>query len=1090
MFINLVDFLTIIFEGKFHLRQGKHMMIKKELMLISISASLSECVHRIKNNKIKKSLTLILLLAVTFQALALTPPTKKQLDDLREKGELIKSIEYAKSLGNHKLSPFNQHVKHARQLYTAKTSSKANTIPGGLQSLQSIGSPKILVLLIEFPDYPKFEENDVAFYEERIFGEGDPNGNGNYPFDSLTNFYKRSSYGLLNIQGNVLDWYKPNYDRPLENGTNVKDVGSSLIKEAIEYHDALGHDFSQYDNDGDGDIDNIAVLWTGPGGSFASTWWGTYSPSFSDSDFTVDGKKLSGFTWQGATVSPNNELFIPRALAHETGHALGIPDFYDYEFKNGGVGTVDLMNGGGNDHNAFSKYLLGWITPDVVGVGLADIELGSSSSSPEALIVMPGADANTIFDEYFIVQLRDQNLNDQDMGQWLQTEGLKQGLLIWHVDARLAEGGANFKNSNTGPDDKLIRLVQADGLDEIERKAIRAEISDFFHTGDEFSPNSRTQSRNNAGLHTGVSITNMAISSDKAGFKVEIVDSVPDFQVSLTIDQLIRDKESIDIVALTPQDIDTLELFVDDQLIHNFESEQFNYVWDADLVDFGTREIEVKLTNKAGVSSTIWNSVANLGTEKSTLVVSLGTRVDDTNSDLVSIFNDAGINAFTTDFLPALSTDDFNLVVMSYGAFAGPLLAREADNPARINVARPAREDEIVAIQHYLDSGGSMLVEGDAVFSFSEDTGREAFNDALGVEVIHGWVEKGTIYGEASQITADMNTVTLEDYAYPDIIQISSIDTITLLTLSGLKWDPDANQNISVEGPCAFTTFVGTAKVAVASCLNRYLKPRDRAVLLNGYLAHFGIENRISINSAPTADAGSDQTVNEQTNVTLSGTGTDADGDELTYSWIQTGGTPILNLSGENTEEVSFTLADIDSDELVTFELTVSDGELETTDEVSINVIARINQAPTADAGSDQTVNEQTTVTLSGTGTDADGDALTYSWIQTAGTSVAITDADNATATFIAPEVNSTTTLTFELTVTDGDLSISDSVIVTVNNVITALPPVTESNSGSGGSFTFLSALLLCITFLCRRVVFKNCINIRQGNNILRSTDS
>ncbi len=101
------------------------------------------------------------------------------------------------------------------------------------------------------------------------------------------------------------------------------------------------------------------------------------------------------------------------------------------------------------------------------------------------------------------------------------------------------------------------------------------------------------------------------------------------------------------------------------------------------------------------------------------------------------------------------------------------------------------------------------------------------------------------------------------------------------------------------------------------------------------------------------------------------------------------------------------------------------------------------NNAPSADAGTDQSVDENTSVTLSGSGSDPDaGDTLTYLSTQTSGTGVTLASPTSASTTFMAPAVSSDENLVFELEVSDGSLSATDSVTVTVR----------DTSSGGGGS--------------------------------------
>lgn len=95
------------------------------------------------------------------------------------------------------------------------------------------------------------------------------------------------------------------------------------------------------------------------------------------------------------------------------------------------------------------------------------------------------------------------------------------------------------------------------------------------------------------------------------------------------------------------------------------------------------------------------------------------------------------------------------------------------------------------------------------------------------------------------------------------------------------------------------------------------------------------------------------------------------------------------------------------------------------------------NQAPIADAGADQTVSEAVVVTLQGAGVDADGSIASYSWVETSGTTVSLTDSDTETATFEAPMTVAQLTLTFELTVTDDQgATATDEVVIIVDPVM------------------------------------------------------
>ncbi len=541
-----------------------------------------------------------LFIAGLLPGLALEPPTKEQIARYKLDGTLAARIAAAKALGNHKipqriarrLSSKMTRLALGRDGLSIQTASAGVLAPPrAWEGMPTTGTVKILALLISFSDYPG--TNAPATFESRLFGSGA----GSPPFDSLKNFYTRSSYGQLTITGDVLGWYQTPYARTTVAETDAGRQG--LIKEALSYYEALGHDFAQYDNDGDGTIDYLCVFWTGPHGEWSSFWWGYYT-WFSDSTYRLDGKRLTNYSWQWELYNYPSGTFTPSTIIHETGHALGVPDYYDYDDTigpQGGLGGLDIMDGSG-DHNCFSKFMLDWITPTVVSTGSQTVSLRSSGLTPDAVLFMPGAVAGRIFDEYFMVQNR--NRLGNDTGLFTGSDGL----VIWHVDARLDAWNNDFLYDNSYTAHKLLRLMEADGLEEIETWAASADAGDYYKAGAAFGPLTLPNSARYDGVSTAMLLSGITGTTTPMSATITSNDAPPTVAITnLTAGQTVYGLLGVEVTASDDVAVARVDLYGDAYLSQTLTAPPFSFTLDTALFTNGSHTVRAIAYDSIGLSA-------------------------------------------------------------------------------------------------------------------------------------------------------------------------------------------------------------------------------------------------------------------------------------------------------------------------------------------------------------------------------------------------------------------------------------------------------------------------------------------------------
>ena len=281
--------------------------------------------------------------------------------------------------------------------------------------------------------------------------------------------------------------------------------------------------------------------------------------------------------------------------------------------------------------------------------------------------------------------------------------------------------------------------------------------------------------------------------------------------------------------------------------------------------------------------------------------------------------------------------------------------------------------------------------------------------------------------------------------------------TITLPTnttvLTGSGSDPDGTITTYLwtkfSGPAATLANANTASLTVSGLVQgtyvfRLTVTDDKGA--TDFKDATVTVNAAAVNQAPVASAGADKSMVLPTNsITLTGSGSDADGSIATYIWTkQTGGAATLT----NATTVTLQLTGLVQGTYV-FRLTVTDNLGATGfDEVSV-IVSAANQAPLASAGVDKTIQlPANSTTLAGTGSDSDGSVSTYLWTKLTGPTATLTNPTNATL--------SLTNLlqgiyTFRLTVTDNSgANGSDDMILTVQ----AANVAPTANAGSQKNIT------------------------------------
>lgn len=311
----------------------------------------------------------------------------------------------------------------------------------GWVTSETVGEQKFLVVPIQLKDAPSWSDTMLTNLNAAFFGDKEETN-----FESVKSFYETSSYGQLKIGGEVVEPVKVPFSvKELDRfSTSAPDL---VINEFYSFYNSAK--LKEYDTDSDGYIDNAIFIYSNDysKNSTSAYWAWCYSYSAQPN---INKPNVNNYMWASYAFTKENYLDLYRSTyvdahtyIHETGHLLGLDDYYSYDTVDtwDPAGRLEMQSYNVGDHNIFSKLAMGWVKP-YVPTGSTVINLKTSAKYPEAILL--NTDWNgSAFDEYILIEYyTPTGLNEVDSKHNFSGNGKMydySGLRIYHVDARIAK---------------------------------------------------------------------------------------------------------------------------------------------------------------------------------------------------------------------------------------------------------------------------------------------------------------------------------------------------------------------------------------------------------------------------------------------------------------------------------------------------------------------------------------------------------------------------------------------------------------------------------------------------------------------------